>query len=144
MNYQFTTVAFFVGCLLTAVIILFLMKKGVMLLEIFKTLNAIGRLSSNLNDEKKEKELLREQNKILKKKNEELEKEQKKQDSRIENLEEVVETQRKAIKKLAAADRDLDEWRYTMFETLTAISDLSPELIFKLTGHKKGETNGPL
>lgn len=115
-----------------------------MLIEIFKTLDAIGRLNRGFAEEKRKNKQLIDKMSDLERENLELKLEQSKQDGRIKSLEEVMDRQRKSIKVLADADRDLDAWKDMMYQTLTAISDLDEGLIFKLTGRKKSDNKGPL
>jgi small-conductance mechanosensitive channel len=145
MNYQLLTGgAFFIGCVITAIIILIVFRYGVMLMEIFKTLNAVSRLNKSYIEEREKNQILNEKVEELELENKELKLKIQKQDDRISSLEEVMEKQRNQIKLLAAADRDLDEWRDMAYHTLSTVSDLSPELIYAITGRKKGDKKGPL
>jgi hypothetical protein len=57
----------------------------------------------------------------------------------MEGMEFIMQQNQKSLKSLQSADRDLDEWKDTVFEALNQFTDLPPSMIEKLTGRKKTE-----
>jgi len=136
-----------VSFMLGGVVVLFLTKKGASLRDALKASDTINLLSKQVVLKDQKISLLEKQNRLLiqevkalekslkemKEDYEKLVKESLDRDRKIKGMEFILQENNKAIKVLSEADRDLEEWKDTLYDALKQFTDLPDSLIEKLT-----------